>query len=526
MKMEFPRYRPPAISFSTASILLLLLVAALIMLLVLSACASGVVPFDAAHEPKPRPGEPYLNDPLGGYAKWGTGDNNDGTISISNDQMTIESRKSQYFVTSALTNQTVHGDFDYGMSPWLEQGDVDITFDATVEQDAGSFALIGAACRYENSGTFYAFIIQSDGKYTIRKFVNENVTRLVDITPSKAIHTGLTTNQVHIVCTGNQLQLWVNGSQLANLTDDQLKTGSIAMAGGAGDNPGTRVSVQNLIVSAPYPNGAAYAQAMAIKTESANATADAVPTFIAVETATAEAVPTLMAMQAATASTNATDTAKAAACQSNATSIANPNTVSVSPVSPAIANWHVVLSDSFDQVSNGWTVQTHATTTFAKVAESIVNKRYCWELVSSEDGALNSDLPNMHTVTDFAVNVDGRQVSGTPNSAYGLVFRDDNVNSYFFEIADDQTYRFGRGVVDRADSFWGSGKSPAIRSGQVNRLTVVAQGSHFSFFINGEPVAQHDDSELRSGFVGPAAELFHSGDHAVFEFGNFEVRAP
>jgi 3-keto-disaccharide hydrolase len=527
MKMKTPRCPSGSISIAPAPNLLILLVVTFLAPMVLSACATGATPFDAAHEPKPPPGEPYLNDPLGGYARWGTGDNNGGAISINNDQMTIESRKSQYFVTSALTDQTVHGDYNYGMSPWLEHGDVDLTFDATVEQDAGSFALSGAACRYENGGTFYAFIIQSDGKYTIRRFVNENVTKLVEVTPSNAIHTGLATNQVHIVCMGNQLELWVNGTQLASLTDDQLKTGSIAMAGGAGDKPGTRVSFQNLIVSAPYPNGAAYAQAMATKTENAIATAAAAPTKMAMETVTVQAEPTVMARETAAANTNATETAKAAPCLSNATPMTNPNFPNLSAVPPAIANWHVLLSDSFDQASNGWTIQTAPfSAAFAKVAESIVNKHYCWDLVSKTDHAFNRGLPDIKTVTDVAVSVDGLQVSGTPNSAYGVAFRGDTYNFYFFEIADDQTYRFGRGAVEIADSFWGSGKSSAIRSGQVNRVTVIAQGSHLTYFVNGQPIAEHDDEELKSGPVGLAAELFQPGDHAVFEFGNFEVRVP
>ncbi len=84
----------------------------------------------------------------------------------------------------------------------------------------------------------------------------------------------------------------------------------------------------------------------------------------------------------------------------------------------------------------------------------------------------------------------------------------------------------GTGVMEVADTFWATGTSSAIRPGQVNHLTVVAQGAHLSFFVNGQLVAQHDDSGLKSGSVGPVVELFHSGDHAVFEFDNFEVRAP
>lgn len=236
--------------------LLLLLVAAFFPLLALSARGPAAIPFDSAHEPKPRPGEPYLADPLGGYAKWDQGQTNSSTVNVDNDEMTIETNKTQYFVTPALTDQTVHGDFNYGISPWLKAGDVDLTFDATVENDAGSFALFGGACRFQNQNTFYAFIIQSDGYYSIRRFVNEHSTRLVDVTKASAIKTGQAINHVHIVCLGSHLRLLVNGTLLADFTDAELKSGGVAMVGGAGDNPGTRVTVKNLTVSAPLHDAA------------------------------------------------------------------------------------------------------------------------------------------------------------------------------------------------------------------------------------------------------------------------------
>jgi hypothetical protein len=142
-------------------------------------------------------------------------------MSVNNGQMTFAGKKGRSFDAIPFTHQTITGYFGYDISEWLEQGDVDLAFDATVEMDASLFALFGAACRYQSDRTNCAFILQSDGKYTIRRFVNDNVTRLVDVAPSKAIHSGLVIDRVHAMCLGSQLRLWVNGTQLANLTDDQ-----------------------------------------------------------------------------------------------------------------------------------------------------------------------------------------------------------------------------------------------------------------------------------------------------------------
>jgi hypothetical protein len=60
----------------------------------------------------------------------------------------------------------------------------------------------------------------------------------------------------------------------------------------------------------------------------------------------------------------------------------------------------------------------------------------------------------------------------------------------------------------------------------VNRLAVLAQGGHLKFYINDRLVGEADDSRVTSGEVGVALELNNGGDHATFEFDNFEVRTP
>jgi hypothetical protein len=68
--------------------------------------------------------------------------------------------------------------------------------------------------------------------------------------------------------------------------------------------------------------------------------------------------------------------------------------------------------------------------------------------------------------------------------------------------------------------------SASIRSGEMNRLTAMAEGSHYLFLVNDEVVAELEYGGLGSGASAVAMMLLGSGRSAVFEFDNFELRAP
>ena len=67
-------------------------------------------------------------------------------------------------------------------------------------------------------------------------------------------------------------------------------------------------------------------------------------------------------------------------------------------------------------------------------------------------------------------------------------------------------------------------RSYAIKPGEANRLTIVGEGSKFSFFINDVFVGAVEDHQLLEGAIGVVIGLSHPGDKAVFEFDNFELR--
>ena len=68
--------------------------------------------------------------------------------------------------------------------------------------------------------------------------------------------------------------------------------------------------------------------------------------------------------------------------------------------------------------------------------------------------------------------------------------------------------------------------SSLIQPGQMNRLSVVAEGTSFYFYINNQYVDDYTDSKLSSGKVALVIGLNDEGDSATFEFDNFDVRGP
>jgi hypothetical protein len=64
------------------------------------------------------------------------------------------------------------------------------------------------------------------------------------------------------------------------------------------------------------------------------------------------------------------------------------------------------------------------------------------------------------------------------------------------------------------------------KKGEVNRLAVRAEGTHYTLFVNGQYQDEVDDKELTGGVAGLWIEVDKANDTVSLEFGNFEVRAP
>jgi hypothetical protein len=67
--------------------------------------------------------------------------------------------------------------------------------------------------------------------------------------------------------------------------------------------------------------------------------------------------------------------------------------------------------------------------------------------------------------------------------------------------------------------------SPYLLKGKFNRLTVIAQGTEFYFYINGKFVHHVTDIQIDRGNVGLRISV-HKGIEQIVEFDNFELRIP
>jgi len=127
--------------------------------------------------------------------------------------------------------------------------------------------------------------------------------------------------------------------------------------------------------------------------------------------------------------------------------------------------------------------------------------------------------------TDFYARVDARRLSGPADSDYGLVFRHTGFSYYYFQVSDSgqyALYRYDDGWTLLVD--WTA--SAAIRPDEVNQLAVLAEGPRFTLFVNDQMLTEVEDDRLPSGSVGVAIQIYDGDENAVFEFDNFEWRAP
>jgi hypothetical protein len=117
---------------------------------------------------------------------------------------------------------------------------------------------------------------------------------------------------------------------------------------------------------------------------------------------------------------------------------------------------------------------------------------------------------------NFILEVEATQLGGPDDNSYGVIFRVGNPSAYYsFDISGDGYYAVRR--RDEADGgswSWITEKdwldSSAIHQGtSTNKIKIVAQGSHFTFYVNDQQVAEADDNTYRSGAVGLNAGSFH-----------------
>ncbi|MFQ6100342.1 MAG: serine/threonine-protein kinase [Anaerolineae bacterium] len=264
-------------------------------------------------------------------------------------------------------------------------------------------------------------------------------------------------------------------------------------------------------------------------------TAQAEATFIAQvaqATSTAQVVQATVAAQAAQATSTAqvvqaSATAQAGQATSTAQAVQATATVEagMDATLRAASHWPIVLYDDFSAEVNDWPTGDYSDE-LVEGNRQITSGQYHWE-AAALGGVVWWSIPEIASVSDLYLTVEAKRTSGNTDSQYGLLFRRvDRDNYYIFRIRDDGDYQFRTRYEGEWETLIDWTESDLIQPGGLNRLTVVAQGSHFTFYIDDQYVDEYDDSRLSSGRSGLLLGFNEAGDTAVFEFDDFELRAP
>lgn len=180
------------------------------------------------------------------------------------------------------------------------------------------------------------------------------------------------------------------------------------------------------------------------------------------------------------------------------------------------------LEDHFTNNSLGWTVG-NVDDDYASLQQTVAGGKYTWR-ATAHRGVFWSEIPNQIAPDNFYYSVDVQKTDGPADSDYGLIFRNHESDLYYFAIDDNRTVS----VSSRLDGKWAQlltkFNNQAIHPGALNHLSILAQGSHFTFFINDQYVGEVDDNHLSFGYAGLAMELLNPNDAGVYEFSNYQLR--
>lgn len=171
-------------------------------------------------------------------------DSNSGWPEASDSDKAASYTDGQYLMQAFTASQDV----------WAHPGenftDVSIEVDASKHSgpDNNDYGII---CRFVDDSNFYFLIAASDGFQVIGKYSNSDIVYLSadEMQPTDTVRAG--TNHLRADCVGSTLTLYINGQQVAQVTDTSFTSGDIGLTVGTFDDPNAAVVFDNFVVFEP-----------------------------------------------------------------------------------------------------------------------------------------------------------------------------------------------------------------------------------------------------------------------------------
>ncbi len=185
--------------------------------------------------------------------------------------------------------------------------------------------------------------------------------------------------------------------------------------------------------------------------------------------------------------------------------------------------WKIVYQDPFDSNDNRWYVgpiDNEFTSGTRAVKQGVMEWAY-----TAKQPVFTEDTMPAKISSDFYLAVEGRLLGGDRSSGYGLIFQKaDEANYYKFTVNDNGLVSIYLKLAGEWKTVYSQVRSDVIRAGQTNRLSVVALGQRYMFYVNDQYVTEKTLADLAQGYVGVAIEISAASVLTTIDFDNFELR--
>jgi hypothetical protein len=184
-------------------------------------------------------------------------------------------------------------------------------------------------------------------------------------------------------------------------------------------------------------------------------------------------------------------------------------------------SWTLVVNENFETNTKTFTEVSYKGI-LASSSRYILNGRYHWELTENKQSYFDVVYYDQ-SLSDFTLSVDIQKLEGSVESGYGVMFRSPTAyEGYTFFVTNCQKFS----LLVLQDGEWMPridwSFSPAILPSETNTITVIAQGAHYDFYINGSYVGDLTDTQFSIGRVGLAVG-FDKDATGHYAFDNFSL---
>ena len=183
-----------------------------------------------------------------------------------------------------------------------------------------------------------------------------------------------------------------------------------------------------------------------------------------------------------------------------------------------------LFEETFDTDNNGWETGL-IENEFGQEEIAIQDGTYTLRVTAEEPFYAERKLP-AQIFSDFVLTVEMTPRDSAEHYSYGVTFRqNEDLESYVIELGNDGLYSIFL-FTDEWTPLEDWTFSGAINVGQTNELTIRAEGSALTFWVNDEKLTSIEDDTLTEGMVGFVLETFEGGDTTAVDFDNLIIQRP